>query len=254
MHNLDKKKAISARRKIKVSSAKNRREMKRVISVDEPKFEPAKCDLSKINKKIKERMQAEPIVVNRLSAKEIKDQAIKKAIASTTRVKDTDLKSKEIRPGFGWKRFILISACATLIVAAFVFMSHITSSDVSLKVAAMQSGIDASYPSYVPRDFNISDITSENGKITLNFVNNSSKASFVLTEETSSWDSAALLSNYVQDFYGKDYTTVKDQGLTIYIGTNKNGAAWVTGGIVYKINVTSGVLSKKQLVSIAESL
>ena len=116
----------------------------------------------------------------------------------------------------------------------------------------MQTGIDASYPSYVPRDFSLSDITSEDGKITLNFKNNTTGDAFSLVEERSSWDSNALLNNYVRDEYGDDYITMREQGLTIYI-SNSN-ATWTNGGIIYKIKTLSGTLTKKQLKSIAVSL
>ena len=116
----------------------------------------------------------------------------------------------------------------------------------------MQTGIDASYPSYVPRDFSLSDITSESGKVVLNFKNASTGDAFSLIEEQSSWDSSALLANFVKDEYGDNYTTVREQGLTIYV--SGSDAAWVNGGVVYKIDTTAGSLTKKQINTIATSL
>ena len=121
-----------------------------------------------------------------------------------------------------------------------------------MRVAAMQTGIDASYPGYVPRGFSLSDITSENGKIVLNFKNASTGDAFSLIEEQSSWDSNALLTNFVKDEYGEKYSIVREQGLTMYV--SDSDAAWVNGGVVYKIKTTSGSLTKKQINTIATSL
>ena len=73
-----------------------------------------------------------------------------------------------------------------------------------------------------------------------------------LTEEKSSWDTNALLNNYVRKEYKDDYSVIKEQGLTIYV-SNSN-ATWVNGGIVYKLNAPANSLTKKQIKSIAVSL
>lgn len=98
----------------------------------------------------------------------------------------------------------------------------------------------------------MSDITSEDGKVILNFKNAGNGDTFSLTEENSSWDSNALLTNFVKDEYGEDYSIVREQGLTIYI--SGSDAAWVNGGVVYKLKTTAGMLTKKQISSIAVSL
>ena len=124
--------------------------------------------------------------------------------------------------------------------------------NVSLKVAAIQTGIEASYPAYIPRDYSLSDITSESGKVVLNFHNNTTGVMFTILEEKSSWDSNALASNYVQKEYGDNYTIVREQGLALYI--SGSDAAWVNGGICFKIKTVSGYLTKKQIKNIAASL
>ena len=86
---------------------------------------------------------------------------------------------------------------------------------------------------------------------TLSFENRSTEESFTVSEEKSSWDSNSLLNNFVKEDYGEDYTTIREQGLTIYVGDNK--ASWVNGGVVYKLNVIKGSLTKKQIGSLATS-
>ncbi|MDO5451576.1 MAG: hypothetical protein Q4F56_00615 [Candidatus Saccharibacteria bacterium] len=200
----------------------------------------------------------------KVSAKELKDQAIQKALASASNIsegvsemsegKKTKTKGEKIsdRVYFGFGKILLALSCAAVAVFAIVYFVNLNMPDISLRVAAMQTGIDPTYPNYVPRDYNVSSITSEEGKITIKFDNNSTGGSFALTEEKSSWDTNALVSNFVKDEYGENYSIVREQGLTIYIsGSN---AAWVNGGIMYKIDTFSGDLTNKQIRAIATSL
>ena len=192
-----------------------------------------------------------------IPAKELKERAIQKALASASVPIDNKKESKRKgkRTGklyFGFGRIMLALACATATAFAIVYFVDSNMPDISLKVAAMQTGINASYPGYVPRDYGISSITSEDGKITLEFKNFANGDTFSLIEESSSWDSNALMANYVKDEFGDNYAVVKEQGITMYIdGSN---AAWVNGGVVYKLNTTSGSLTNKQIKSIAVSM
>ncbi|MBR2840224.1 hypothetical protein IKE82_02750 [Candidatus Saccharibacteria bacterium] len=196
----------------------------------------------------------------KMTAKELKDKAIKEALAaaSATGAASTDSKvgkkkkSKSPKMHFGFGRVVLALSCAAVAVFAIAYFVNLNMPDVSLKVAAMQTGIDATYPNYVPRNYALSSITSENKKIVLDFKSAENDGAFTLVEETSSWDSSALLSNYVKETYGENYQVVKEQGLTLYIsGSN---AAWVNGGIVYKITTNKGSLTNKQIKAIATSL
>lgn len=193
------------------------------------------------------------------SAKELKDQAIQKALASannmTAAEQDAPAKTKAKKTSqmhFGFGRVVLALTCAAAAVFAIVYFVNLNMPDISLRVAAMQTGMDPTYPNYVPRDYSVSSITSEEGKITMEFVNSSDGGSFTLTEEKSSWDTNALASNFVKEEYGENYSIIREQGLTIYI--SGSDAAWVNGGMVYKIKTTSGTLTNKQIRSIAVSL
>lgn len=192
-----------------------------------------------------------------LSAKELKDRAIQRALAaaetSDLQQRSTYVKDKRANKiHFGFGRVMLALACTTAAVFAIVYFVNLNMPDISLRVAAMQTGINASYPGYVPRSYNIASITSEEGKVVLDFMSSELNGAFTLVEEKSSWDSNALLSNYVQPEWKDNFTVIREQGITIYI--NGSNAAWVNGGIVYKINTTSGSLTNKQIRSIAVSL
>ena len=218
-----------------------------------------------LQEKTKERIRMRQQAITRpqsqqLSAREIKEQAIKKALAEAANADDIKGLNSQMAPAknhskrmhFSFAHVLLALSCAAAVVFAVVYFVNLNMPDISLKVAAMQSGIEASYPDYIPRNFALSGITSENGKITLEFNNVSDNIVFTLIEEQSHWDSSALLSNYVRPEYGNDYTAVREQGLTIYI--SKSDASWVNGGVLYKIITKNGSLTKKQICSIAASL
>lgn len=229
-----------------------------------------------------------PVKTNRsseLTARELKDRAIKQAMRSVatmntgSAIAGEPASSNTVRPaqptaksttkpqaklartkkrqsvkpmstGNG-KRFVLAFTCAAACVAALAFFVNINMPDISVRVAAMQTGIEASYPSYVPREYSLSNVLSETGKITMEFTK-SNGAKFTITEEKSSWDSTALLNNYVKPNWQDGYATTREQGITIYI---KNGSAtWVNGGILYNLETSDDNLTKKQINSIAVSL
>lgn len=149
------------------------------------------------------------------------------------------------------KRFILAFSVSAASVIAIAYFVTTNIPDISVRVAAMQTGVEASYPSYIPSDFSLEGIDSGDGKITLTFKTANGK-SFSLIEEKSSWDSAALQRNYVQETWKDNYTTTHEQGITIFI--NEASAAWVNGGVLYKINADPGILTKKQLRNIVTSM
>lgn len=190
------------------------------------------------------------------TAEELKDQAIRQALRSVATMEDESTgrgHSKKLRRKGNSKRLILAIACAAACVGGVVYFVSTNIPDISIKVAAMQTGVEAVYPSYIPRDYSLADITSENGKITLLF-EGPNGTSFTLDEEKSSWDSSALLRNYVEPTWGDNYATTHEQGVTIYISNTTSDAAWVNGGVLYKITSTGTALTKKQVRSIVTSM
>lgn len=192
--------------------------------------------------------------ISKPSAYELKDLAIKKALSQTLKNTSTTPPdhSSNLSTHFGFKRILLAFSCTAIAIFGLIYFINLNIPDLSLRVAAMQSGIEATYPSFIPRGFNLDNINSENGKITLSFFNPTSNTNFSLSEEKTSWDSNTLLKNFVQSNYEKDYITIREQGLTLYIDNTK--ATWVNGGILYKITISSGSLTKKQIRMLAVSL
>lgn len=187
------------------------------------------------------------------TSKDIKDRAIKQALRSVATMNEAPAQPIKRRKAGGAKRFILAFTCAAACLAAIIYFVSSNIPDVSVRVAAMQTGIEASYPSYVPMDYSLSDIISEDGKLTMIF-NGPDDSRFTLVQEKSSWDSATLLRNYVEPTWGDEYATTHEQGITIYISNQTNDSTWVNGGIRYSITSEGTRLTKKQTRNIVLSL
>ena len=166
------------------------------------------------------------------SSKDIKDRAIKQALRSVATMSETPAQPIKRRKSGGAKRFILAFTCAAACLAAIIYFVS---------------------SSYVPMDYSLSDIISEDGKLTMIF-NGPDDARFTLVQEKSSWDSATLLRNYVEPTWGSDYVTTHEQGITIYISNQTNDSTWVNGGIRYSITSEGTRLTKKQTRNIVLSL
>ncbi|MBQ3305823.1 DUF4367 domain-containing protein [Candidatus Saccharibacteria bacterium] len=197
-----------------------------------------------------------------LSAKEAKDKAVKSAMRSVATMeradkvaaaeKVPDVKTKKIKGKKKVRRVILALACSAATVGLLAFFINANMPDISVRVAAIQTGIEASYPTYIPRGYSLKSVTSEkSGQIVMRFENDEGK-NFALEEAKSTWDSTALLNNYVKVEFSGEYTTLREQGITIYVYGSE--AAWVNGGIFYHLSAKSANLSKEQIRNLVVSL
>jgi len=184
-----------------------------------------------------------------------KNQAIKSAIRSVATMNTAET-PKEMHREFRKKkkggRIALALLCSAVTVGALVAFVHFNMPDISVRVAAMQTGIDASYPNIIPRGYTLSNVSSDkDGEIAMVF-NNSEGNSFTLTEEKSTWDSNALLNNFVKKNMSADYSTMREQGITIY--TERDLSTWVNGGILFKVKSSGKFLTKEQIRNLATSI
>jgi len=185
-----------------------------------------------------------------LSMREKKELAIKSALKTMAETSAPQERKTLHKSFFSFKRVAFALFLAIFVVGVAAYLIRLSMPNLSVKVAAMQTGIDAIYPSFVPKGFSLSDITADAAKISLKFTS-SENSSYIITEEKSSWNSSALEENYIKPNFQKQYSTVREQGLTIFIsGPN---CAWVNGGKLFTISSDSE-LTKTQLVSIATSL
>jgi hypothetical protein len=180
------------------------------------------------------------------NASELKENVIRNAIANTHKkpaLKDR-LRVKQRTAG-------IVGATFALVLLAGYF-TYLNMPALSVRVAAAQAGIDASYPNYRPDGYALNGpVTYSDGKVAMNFKANGSNDAFTVSQSKSGWDSAALLNNYVSPKAGSDYIPYTERGLTIY--TYGDNAAWVNGGILYTIE-GDAPLSSSQMRRIATSL
>ena len=191
--------------------------------------------------------------ISHFSAKKLTNRARQNSKALMSAMKEeTKPKSAPIaikKPKVSKKHLIFAVASSICCMGVLYATLKFSMPDISAKVAAAQNG--ASYPSFVPRDFTARSASFQKNTFSLEFVG-PDKTRFTLDQEKLPWDSNALLNNYVKPTWGEQYDTIREQGLTIYM--YQSNAAWVNGGTVYKLNTTSGSLSKKQLKNIITSL
>lgn len=223
--------------------------------VDNDPIEPAQD--TKVAKVAKARLAARKTnAPKQLSAQELKDRAIQQALRRVSTMEDEsgdDLRVLRKTKRFWEKKKVAVAAIvAVLSLVILGYLVSVNLPDISVRVAAIHSGIDKSYPSYVPANYRLDGLAKEEqGRITLAFKNDQGQR-FSLVEEKSSWDSAAVLTNFVTEKWGDDYSVAKDQGLTIYI--SGSSAAWVNGGVLYLIIDESDALNSSDLHDIAVSL
>lgn len=149
------------------------------------------------------------------------------------------------------KRFGFIVAALTLfLLGGYLMYRNIPS--ISTRIAAIQAGVHATFPSYSPGGYSLAEpVSYEPGSVLMKFVANAGPQTFTLTQSRSGWDSSAVLTNYVIPILGKDFSITASRGLTIY--ATHNAAAWVNGGVLYTIK-GNATLSAEQIQRIADSL
>jgi hypothetical protein len=202
---------------------------------------------------IKARLATKKIVPRHLTAAELKDRAIRDALEKSAHIAHEEDAPRMKKNIFKTKQFYIALALSIFSVASLGYIIKLNMPDISLRVAALQTGISANYPSFTPEGFSLSSVTStnKNGAVEINFDNG--KFSYTLSEENSSWDSEILKQNFVIPTFGHNkYEITKTRGLTIYI--SDSNAVWVSGGILYKITAPKNTLNKETLHQIATSI
>ncbi|MEI6054220.1 MAG: hypothetical protein WCQ49_02510 [Candidatus Saccharibacteria bacterium] len=177
--------------------------------------------------------------------KEIKNEAISEAMQ----------RPEPIQPKTGFfkknKKFINIFSIslAVLIITAAIVYFNIPA--ISVRVASMQSGINATFPQYRPDGYSVNGpVSFKDGEVTINFKANTNDTKFTIRQIKSAWDSSAVRNKVNKDSSG-EFITTEEKGLTIF--TYNGNAAWVNGGILYSIN-GNAPLSGDQIRRIATSL
>lgn len=149
-------------------------------------------------------------------------------------------------------RLLSVASASLALVLLGGYFTYINLPSLSVRVAAAQAGVDASYPEYHPDGYSLSGaVAYKEGEVSMKFAANGGPQNFTITQTKSSYDSEAVLDNYVKPKVGENYIPFTERGLKIYAyGGN---AAWVNGGILYTIN-GDAPLSNSQIGNIAKSL
>ncbi len=150
------------------------------------------------------------------------------------------------------RRAFHVAAASLGLLLITGYFTYLNMPNLSVRVAAAQAGIDATYPEYRPVGYRLDGpVAYQSGEVSMRFTSNSAPIAFSLNQSKSSWDSAALLEKYVNPRSKGNYATYSDAGLTIY--TYGTDAAWVNGGILYTVE-GNALLSNEQIRRLATSM
>ncbi|MFZ2545238.1 MAG: hypothetical protein WAW80_04635 [Candidatus Saccharimonadales bacterium] len=184
------------------------------------------------------------------SAHEIKEEAVKQAVASTSKSANWQ---KPLRDRLQPKqRTVAVLSSVFALVILGGYFTYLNMPSLSVRVAAAQAGINASYPNYHPDGYALNGpVSFSDGRVSINFKANAGEQKFSISQSQSGWSNEAVLDNYVTPKAGSNYIPYTERGLTIY--TYNNSAAWVNGGILYTLE-GNAPLSSEQVRRIATSL
>ena len=180
----------------------------------------------------------------------IKNEAITAAMAQTANHSRKQV--KHTLPVSKSRKVMRIATTAAALLLLAGYLTYLNMPALSTRIAAIQAGIDATYPTYTPSGYGLSEpVAYKNGMVAIKFAANAGPQQYSITEERSTWDSTAVRENYIQPQVGEKYVTTQTNGLTIY--TYGQNAAWVNGGILYTIT-GNAPLSSDQVQRIAISM
>ncbi len=180
-----------------------------------------------------------------------KEQLIKQAVDKAVLEQKSKKGTKKLKAAHNRTVRYASSAAVFLLLAGYV--AYLNVPGISMKVAANRAGFAAALPGYTPGGYSLkTPITAAPGQVTLNFHANTDGRSFTLKQQPTTWDSTALLENFVTK-KSPHYLTYQDRGLTIYI-YDGSSAAWVNGGKMYSLEGSNSQLDTDQLLKLATSM
>lgn len=179
-----------------------------------------------------------------------KHHAIAQALATST---SHTAKTPHVARRFSLRqRFSSVAAASLAVILLAGYITYMNLPGLSVRIAAAQSGVAATYPTYQPSGYSISGpVSYQEGKVAIHFQANVGQQKFTLSQTETNWDSSALLENMVDKKSKGNYTTFNDSGLTIY--TYGTEASWVSGGVLRTIE-GDATLTPEQIRKIATSM
>jgi len=151
-----------------------------------------------------------------------------------------------------YPRLLSVASASLALLLLGGYFTYLNMPSLSVRVAAAQAGVNASYPSYHPDGYSLNGpVAYAQGEVKMKFASNAGPQNFTVSQSKTSWDSSAVLDNYIREKAGDNYITYDEHGLTIY--TYGGNAAWVNGGVLYTIT-GDAPLSGDQIRHIATSM
>ncbi|HEX6416651.1 MAG TPA: hypothetical protein VFZ62_03935 [Candidatus Saccharimonadales bacterium] len=182
----------------------------------------------------------------------IKQEAVAKALNEAPSHQKNAHKEHKVKGGRKTSRILSIASASLALLLLGGYFTYLNMPNLSVRVAAAQAGIDASYPSYRPDGYSLNGpVAYDQGEVSMKFAANAGPQNFAITQTKTDWDSSALKENYVKTKWGENATQYTENGLTIY--ALDGDAAWVNNGILYTID-GDAPLSSSQIRGIATSM
>jgi hypothetical protein len=199
---------------------------------------------SKFNTNVAQQQPAAP-----KPAQTIKQEALSDAIQ---RAPKHSAGAQQIKQPRRFGRFMSVGSAGIALLLLGGYFTYLNMPNLSVRVAAAQAGVDATYPEYRPDGYSLSGaIAYSEGEVDIKFASNSGPKNFTISQKKSGWDSSAVLNNHVKQAAGENYITYSEGGLTIY--TYGSNAAWINNGVLYTID-GDAPLSSDQIRRIATSM
>ncbi len=149
-----------------------------------------------------------------------------------------------------FSKFLAFASSGLAILVLAGYMTYLNMPNLSIKMAAVQSGVNAKYPGYQPDGYALNGpITFKNGEVSMRFAYADGNRYFKITQKASNWDSSAV-RQFVDDKADDSVATTID-GLTIF--TYGSNATWVNSGVLYTVE-GDAPLSSSQIHKIATSM
>lgn len=181
------------------------------------------------------------------TAKELKNEAIEKALSNEIASNKKTHRRQKKGGALRWLNTFSVGFAVMLLGG---YLTYLSMPNISIRMAAVQSGIDAKYPGYKPDGYALNGpIKFKSGEVSMRYAYADGSSAYTITQQKSSWNSSAV-KEFFSEKHKSPNTTMID-GLTIYSGGRE--AAWVNGGILYQIRGDAN-LSSDQIQKIAASL
>lgn len=199
-------------------------------SIATPTTSKPQLDIKPISHPLTKNIHTQPVKKPvSVTSKETKDAAIAEVFQKISDRQKQERESEKKR-----SRIILITASILAIVGICIYFLLISLPTIFIGIANAKSGFEASIPSYCPGSYSRDGLASySEGQVVINYKSNNNTDSFSLKQAKSSWDSSAV-KNMVNEASTGKFNTTEKNGLTIFY--YNNDAAWVNGGILYKIS------------------